>query len=199
MSRPESRTRSRTRAAILAAAATVFAHDRAASLATVAAAAGVGRTTLHRYYPDRASLVLAIAMDSVAATEEAIRRSDTDHGTAIDALARLLPELLALGDRYGFLLDEPEIETDAEYRHADRVALAPIECLLARGRDAGEFRRDHPIAWQLEMLGMAIFGAWRACARGDIAASDAERLVRETVFGFLLPPRATSYRPLNAR
>ncbi len=44
-------TRNRTERAILEAAVSVLARDRAATLPQIAQAAGVGRTTLHRYFP----------------------------------------------------------------------------------------------------------------------------------------------------
>ena len=69
----ESATRTRTRQAILAAAVTVFARDPSASLGEVAAAAGVGRTTLHRYFPERSDLLAALAvhvLEQVAAATE---------------------------------------------------------------------------------------------------------------------------------
>ena len=58
----ESATRTRTRQAILAAAVTVFARDPSAALGEVAAAAGVGRTTLHRYFAERSDLLAALAV-----------------------------------------------------------------------------------------------------------------------------------------
>ncbi|WP_435061755.1 TetR/AcrR family transcriptional regulator [Amycolatopsis thermoflava] len=72
------RARDRTRSAILSAAATLLGRDYQAKLAEIANAAGVGRTTLHRYFPDRATLIKAAVEDSVA--DAAI-----DQGPALDA------------------------------------------------------------------------------------------------------------------
>ena len=52
--------RGRTRKAILDAAIGVLATDPAASLGQIADAADVGRTTLHRYFPERADLLTAL-------------------------------------------------------------------------------------------------------------------------------------------
>ncbi|MEU1179064.1 helix-turn-helix domain-containing protein [Streptomyces sp. NPDC005820] len=52
-----------TRRAILDAAITLLATDPTASLSEVAAAAGVGRTTVHRYFPERSDLLAAIGVD----------------------------------------------------------------------------------------------------------------------------------------
>ena len=56
----ESATKVRTRRAILDAAVGALARDASASLAEVASAAGVGRTTVHRYFPERADLLRAL-------------------------------------------------------------------------------------------------------------------------------------------
>ena len=62
----------RTSAAILDAAARVFADEGAsANLATVATAAGVSRATLYRYYKSREVLLQALVRDAI---DEAARR-----------------------------------------------------------------------------------------------------------------------------
>ncbi len=53
--------RERTRKAILDAAMTVLADNPSASLTDIAAAADVGRSTVHRYYPERTDLLRALA------------------------------------------------------------------------------------------------------------------------------------------
>ena len=60
----ETGTRGRTRKAILDAAIRVLAADPSASLGQIADAADVGRTTLHRYFPDRAELLAAVMQEA---------------------------------------------------------------------------------------------------------------------------------------
>jgi AcrR family transcriptional regulator len=67
----ESGTRARTRRAILDAAVVLLAGDPTASLGDVAAAAGVGRTTVHRYFPERSDLLAAISTDVLDKVEAA--------------------------------------------------------------------------------------------------------------------------------
>ena len=173
----DTRTRLRTRRTILDAAAAVLSRDRTASLGAVADAAGIGRTTLHRYYADRASLIRALALDSIAATDDAIAASRISEGPPAEALERLVLAFLALGDRFGFLLGEPGIEDDHEYREREDRSLQPVVALLARGQTAGELRGDLPVAWMLELVGMVIYSAWRALEAGTIPREDAPRLV----------------------
>ncbi|HZC09115.1 MAG TPA: helix-turn-helix domain-containing protein, partial [Mycobacterium sp.] len=58
-------SQARTRAAILAATASVLARNRSATLPDIADAAGVGRTTLHRYFADRERLIQEATVDSI--------------------------------------------------------------------------------------------------------------------------------------
>ncbi|HUW15956.1 MAG TPA: TetR family transcriptional regulator, partial [Actinomycetes bacterium] len=54
----------RTRRAVLDAAARLFGKNSTASLSDVAAAAGVGRTTVHRCFATREELVRALVEDA---------------------------------------------------------------------------------------------------------------------------------------
>ncbi|TGJ95488.1 TetR family transcriptional regulator, partial [Actinotalea fermentans ATCC 43279 = JCM 9966 = DSM 3133] len=62
---PATGARARTRRAILDAAVSVFSSNQAASLGEVAQAAQVGRSTLHRYFPERADLMRAVGAEAL--------------------------------------------------------------------------------------------------------------------------------------
>ena len=64
-----------TRRRLLETAATLLCKDSGASLAEVAAAAGIGRTTLHRYFPSRHDLLYALADDALIRVEEAVSKA----------------------------------------------------------------------------------------------------------------------------
>lgn len=176
-------TTERTRRAILDAAAAVLARDPSAALSEVAAAAGVGRTTLHRHYPDRAGLVRALALDAFAASAAACEQSRLEDGSALDALARLVHELLRLGDRFAFLLREPAVVADPEIERAEAEAAAPILTLVARGQATGELRADLPASWMVDAIGSLVYGAWIAVDAGTLPRADAPRLVLATLTG----------------
>ena len=54
------RVRDRTRAALLSAAIDVLTDNTAASMGEIAKAAGVARSTLNRYFPDRVPEIVLI-------------------------------------------------------------------------------------------------------------------------------------------
>ncbi len=115
------------------------------------------------------------------ATREAYAAARLDDGPPIDALARLIHELVALGDRFAFLLREPALVGDPAADAAERELATPIVALIERGRASGAFRDDLPAAWVLEVLMAAIYAAWAAIARGVLARAEAPAAVTRTV------------------
>jgi TetR/AcrR family transcriptional regulator, repressor for lfrA len=173
----------RTRRAIIDAATAVLAHDSRASLGEVARAAGVGRTTLHRYYPDRATLVRALAHEAFDATEQAFIASGLDTGSATEALGRLLHEMITLGDRFVFLLREPSLADDPEVEAAEKHSGAVIQSLIERGQASGEFASELPAPWIAKVVGSLVYGAWLAVDSRTVPRADAARLATATLLG----------------
>ena len=92
MGRPD-----RTRRELLDAATAVLTKDSAASLAEVAAAAGVGRTTLHRYFATRDELVRALVEDALDRVERGHRRRPPRARPRHDALRRVVDAVVPIG------------------------------------------------------------------------------------------------------
>ncbi|MGK2880302.1 MAG: TetR/AcrR family transcriptional regulator [Mycobacterium sp.] len=140
----DSGPRGRTRTAILDAAMTVLATEPTASLAEVAAAADVGRSTLHRYFPERSDLVRALAMHVHALSNAAIERAELDCGLPVDALRRVIEGQLDLGRIVNYVYSDPTIAADPELRvHLDGGDEAIVE-MLDRLSVAGP---DGPKSW----------------------------------------------------
>jgi TetR/AcrR family transcriptional repressor of lfrA len=110
----EGGSRSRTRRAILDAAMTVLADNASASLADIAAAADVGRSTLHRYFAERSDLLRELALHVHALSNAAIERAEPDCGPAVEALRRVVECQLDLGPIVPFVYNEPSISADPD-------------------------------------------------------------------------------------
>ncbi|MBI3212697.1 MAG: TetR family transcriptional regulator [Mycobacterium sp.] len=122
--------RGRTRRAILDAAMTVLAENPAAPLADIAAAADVGRSTVHRYYPERTALIHALAVHVHALSSEAIERADPSCGPPVDALRRVVESQLDLGPIVLFVYNEPSVTSNPELMaHLDTGDEAIVEIL----------------------------------------------------------------------
>src|SRR3989442_7329395 len=97
----------RTAAAILDAAAHVLsAHGSSTNMADVAAAAGVSRATLYRYYPDREALLDALASAALAAAATRLADAGLERAPVEEAIERIVRALIAVGDPYGVLVRE---------------------------------------------------------------------------------------------
>ena len=162
--RPKSSVRSRTRDAILAAAASVLARDRAAPLPAIAEAAGVGRTALHRYFPDRESLIAAAVQDSIRAISESIADAELDQDSPLDAMHRAVAAMVAVGDRLTFVFGDPHLLEG--YAAPDGLVPPndPVIELIKRGQAEGVFDPDVSPSWIQHVLWVLVY---RGCEDAD--------------------------------
>lgn len=149
-SRPRPTLRQRVAAAILDAAAEVLAvQGEQASMSDVAAAAGVARATLYRYFPSRDALLDELARVAVAEAGERLAGASLDKVPAAEGVRRAVRALVAVGD-YFVLLDRERARAGrGEY---ERKVGRPLRAVLERGQAAGEIRADVPAAWLTEAL-----------------------------------------------
>jgi AcrR family transcriptional regulator len=139
----------RTAAAILDAAAHALAeHGRSANMAEFAAAAGVSRATLYRYYPDREALLEALAAHALADAAARLSDAGLERAPVDEAIERIVRSLAAVGDRYAVLLGEIE----ADPAEIERLIAAPMRARalaarrLRRGAARALRRRNHRVA-----------------------------------------------------
>jgi AcrR family transcriptional regulator len=167
--------------ALLETATRVLVASPAASLADVATAAGVSRTTLHARYPTRRALLVALAHEAMDLVEAAYREARLDEGDVPGALRRVIELTVPLAPRLEFLLRERSLddvpELTARYVALDR----PLLDLVERGRQRGELRTDLPSWWLVASLTGTVYAAWEAIADGRLAPRDAPGLVLTSV------------------
>jgi AcrR family transcriptional regulator len=161
----------RTATAILAAAAHVLtAHGAAASMADVAAAAGVGRATLYRYFETRESLLEALATRAVADAGARLADAGLDGVTVEEAIERIVRALVAVGDRYAVLVDE-QVRTEPD--EVERLLGAPIRAVFARGVETAALRDDLPLEILLELFGGLLTTTIKLVGQRRIGLEDA--------------------------
>jgi AcrR family transcriptional regulator len=160
--------RSRTRGAILAAAASVLATDRTATLPDIAEAAGVSRTTLHRYFPDRESLIEAAIADSIQAIHQSVAEAALDQGPSPDAMRRAVAAMVAVGDRLMFVFGDPGVLKG--YRSADAVVPPsdPVLELIKRGQAEGAFDPGVSASWIQHVLWVLVYRGCEDADRGEL-------------------------------
>ena len=188
MSRPD-----RTRRTLLDAATLVLSKDAGASLSEVATVAGVGRTTLHRYFKTREDLVRALVVDALDRVAHAIEDADPGRGPVIEALQRVADTVIPLGPSLRFLAAEPAVYEAPDLMRRWYDALEPVADAVRRGQGDGSLRAELPVTWVVDLFAGAILTAWDSVDEGRLARHDAPRLVLSTVlYGVAQPPGATS-------
>ncbi len=179
-------TLARTRRAILDAAIEVFAEDRTASLGEVAKAAEVGRSTLHRYFPDRAALVRALFEDGAEAARRTLDEAALGHGPPAEAFRRLIVALFDLGPRLNFLFAEPQLTSADWDGPAWERANTPAAELFLRGRAEGFFSAELDMEWFFRTLWYMMGAGWEAVEEGGLPRHEAVAAVTRTLEGGLL-------------
>lgn len=179
---------------ILEIAAEVFSANAAASLADVAAAAGVGRTTLHNRFPTREALLLAVAHDALDRCAAVIQDANlTEVGTDATpeevkaALSRFVEAMIPLGPRIEFLLRQPELDMDKELAARTDQLDKPLEDFVERAQQAGALRTGVPAWWAVSTLYALTYAAWEGITAGRLAPRDAPALVLHTTLTGIAP------------
>ena len=155
----ESGTRVRTRRAILDAAVSALTRNPQAALADIAVVANVGRSTVHRYFPERSDLLAAIGVDATEKIAAATVRARLGESSAPDALTRLVQEYFELGDLLLLVINRPDMfdigDWDTE-TDADRALILTIK----RGHVEGTVDTKLDPEWIQHLLWGLLFSSW---------------------------------------
>jgi AcrR family transcriptional regulator len=182
----ETGVRARTRRAILDAAIETLTRTPNASMGDVATAANVGRTTVHRYFPERSDLIGAISVDALERIGQATARARLDDGPAPAALARLCQEYFELGDVMNLLFTMSDLFFRPEWQEEsedDRVLLRVIE----RGQREGTIDPELPAEWFQQVLWSLQYTAWEMVRSQDKPKHDALTLCLRTLAKAIAP------------
>lgn len=164
----QSGTRNRTRRAILSAACSILARNWSATLADIADAAEVGRTTLHRYFPDRETLIKAAVDDSVEAIASSTAEAAIEHGPPAEAMRRLVAAMVEVGDRLMFLFGDPRVLETYGTTKADAPLEDSVTALIRRGQDEGVFDPEVSPVWIRHVLWALVYAGLEEADSGRL-------------------------------
>ncbi|MGY0498390.1 TetR/AcrR family transcriptional regulator [Nocardia sp. FBN12] len=162
--------RERTRRAILDAAVATFAKSPNASLTEVAEKARVGRTTLHRYFPERTDLITAVGRLTEQAVADASKRARLGEGTGLDAVLRLCQEYFELSDVLTVIFFTSGVYDEVTSGLSDDDAMAAIE----RGHEDSSIDTALDASWILNMMWALLYAAVDHVNRGPAGRLQAQ-------------------------
>lgn len=163
----------RNRAKILAGTVTAIRKNPDASVADIAAEAGVGRQTLYGHFRTRPELIDAALADSIERGEEVLSQVSLD-GDPVEAFQRLVSSSWVLVDRSRALLAAAQKELPASrIREMHEKAESRMHGLLERGHAEGAFRTDLPVSWLLTTTHVVMNGAAEEVRAGRLDPEDA--------------------------
>jgi AcrR family transcriptional regulator len=157
---------------LLRAAAAFLGRRPDATQDEIAAAIGISRATLHRYFAGRAALVEALQQLALTQIRDALADARPQQGPATQALHRLVAAcepvsgFLTLLYTHSQQFEAPEMEQG--WAEID----AEIKALFLRGQRDGEFRPDLTSTWLTEAFYSLIAGAGRSIRTGRAAPRD---------------------------
>ncbi len=161
---------------IIDSAAGLLAERGEASVEDIAAAAGVSRATLYRYFANHDDLLKAMAVAGVAELAAGIRDAQLGAVPFEQALARLTRAIVAAGSKYIALNRDGGRHSDA-YPSLETDVIAPIRTLFQRGLVDGSLREGlAPEALMMTLYTGLVRGAlepagpWRAGVEERVAA-----------------------------
>lgn len=173
----------RTRRAILEAGITVLAANPGASIAEVAAKAGVSRSTFHRYFTDKTALKAAANAWVDEEWQGAVERARLNEGTGLEAYRRLCTELM---DSLPALMwwmsaagvDDSPIDPD-EPDEADQQ----IAETLRRGHQDGSIDPQLSVEWISNSIWAMLYTVYHAPTetRGKLGGFEARQQALRTL------------------
>ncbi|MFC4563058.1 TetR/AcrR family transcriptional regulator [Nocardiopsis mangrovi] len=190
-------TRGRTRRAIIDAAATVLARDRAATLADIAKAAEVGRSTLHRYFHDRDDLLRALVEDSLHGLERAGTDAHPHEGPPLEAMRRMVASMVEVGERILLLFgDASLLETYGPADAAGDADCADVDDslldLIRRGQADGVFDPDVSDAWIQNTVWALVYTGCEMADKGLLPRHGVAQMVMRTLENGIAAPAAAA-------
>jgi AcrR family transcriptional regulator len=192
------------RPSLLDVAAEVLVADPAASLAQVAEAAGIGRTTLHKHYATRDDLLFAVAHRALDLWEQALAavtppaqtsQAPTSQAAADQALASLralFAAMIPIGPQLAFLWRTPAFDhvPEIDDRWATVEALGLV--VLKQAQHHGLLTTDVPDWWLSQTFYSITYVAAESVGNGKLAPLDAPDLAYRTFLRGLATPAAAA-------
>jgi AcrR family transcriptional regulator len=169
----------RNREAVIEAAIVALAADPNASMADIATAAGLGRTTVYRHFDTREELIVALFERVVSEAQAATSTVIDDSEDAAETLRSLGPAMVEIGVRFRFLHSHLELGAEA-FANGKRMPDDPVRAFLLEAQAEGELRADAPVGWMQSLMQSTAIATMDEVIAGRLGHADAGRLLGDT-------------------
>ncbi|MES9536701.1 TetR family transcriptional regulator [Actinomadura sp. NPDC000600] len=160
-------------AEVLEAAIPILAKDRAASMQTLAARAGISRATLVRLFPTRQHLVRAMAEKILDDCDGALARAEAGDAPVRQVLAALVADYLPFARLWNLVYVEPDVLGVPEASERAEEVFTRTVRLITRAQDAGLLRKDMPATWLTSTFCGLAETAWELTLEGHMGPRQA--------------------------
>ncbi|WP_299297530.1 TetR/AcrR family transcriptional regulator [uncultured Tateyamaria sp.] len=175
-----------SKSTILEAGFDLLSRNPGASLAEIAAHAGVGRATLHRHFTGRADLVAEMALVASSELNTAVDAAVQDAPTYAEGLRVAFRAMLPLAQRYMFLGTEP-VEQDPRVAATYAAETAELYSDIDAAKAEGAFDTDVPTAWIAQAYENLLYASWAMVAAEEATPNQAADLAWRTLTTGLKP------------
>jgi AcrR family transcriptional regulator len=162
--------------AVLTTGARMLAADPGASIAAIAAEAGVDRRTVYRRFASREELLAAIYEARVDAIERATEDSRLREAPVAVALHRYVEGIIGVNRKWPVELTR--MRADETIRERRDGLIREVDAFLKRATDEGLLRGDVPSAWASSLLPQLMHLASQQLP--DLSAARAADMVVDT-------------------
>lgn len=163
--------------AVLTTGARMLAADPGASIASIAAEAGVDRRTVYRRFASREELLAAVYASRLEAIERAIEDARLREAPVAVALHRYVENIIGVNRTWP--VDLARMLADDEVRARRDASIREVDAFLRRATDEGLLRSDAPAGWAGVLLPQLMHLASRQMP--DLSAARAADLVVDTL------------------
>jgi AcrR family transcriptional regulator len=145
-------------------------------LQTIAAAAGVSRTTIFNRFPTRDDLLEALAADALQQIGSIMALVPDGEPTDIAAvMVEVTRGLIPLEPRTAFLRVAPGHRNSVDSLWEQ--AVTPLAIYIGTAQAYGLLRSNQPARWLVASYIGLLFAAWDEVSNGELGAAQAARLV----------------------
>jgi AcrR family transcriptional regulator len=182
---PGTRGSRAARRSLLDVAAEVLVADPSASLAQVAEAAGIGRTTLHKQYATREDLLRAVGHRVIDLWEQVAETASADDPDG--GLRAAVEAMIPIGPQLAFLWRTPSFDHDQDMETRWNAFTQQTLAILKRAQDRGVISAAVPDWWLLSTFHSVIYIASERVQLGHLARLDAPGLALSTLLHGIAP------------